>query len=73
MIANVREEMTKQIGLSNWMDDETKTLAKEKLDAMSIYIGFPDWYKNETSVLNSYKGVRYLIVEIFGLKCYNQN
>ncbi|KAK0083264.1 hypothetical protein PV326_006824 [Microctonus aethiopoides] len=57
MIANVREEMAKQIGLSNWMDDETKTLAKEKLNAMSIYIGFPDWYKNETSVLNSYKGL----------------
>ncbi|KAK0169103.1 hypothetical protein PV327_002849 [Microctonus hyperodae] len=57
MIANVREEMAKQIESSNWMDDDTKTIAKEKLNAMDIYIGFPDWYKNETSVLNSYKGL----------------
>ncbi|KAK0169102.1 hypothetical protein PV327_002848 [Microctonus hyperodae] len=57
MIENVREEMAKLIAESNWMDEETKAIAKNKLDAMNILVGFPDWYKNETSVLNSYKGL----------------
>lgn len=52
--------MNEQIDASTWLDDESKTLAKEKLNSMKIFVGFPDWYKNKKSVTKFYKGVRML-------------
>ena len=57
MIKNIKLEMEKQIEDSNWLDEESKTFAKDKLNSMSVFLGFPDWYKNKTAVINYYKGV----------------
>ena len=58
MINNVRLAMNKQIEKSNWLDDESKIWAKDKLNSMNVFLGFPEWYKNRTAVVNYYKGVR---------------
>lgn len=49
--------MESQIDNSNWMNDESKKLAIDKLDTIRIFLGFPDWYRNKTAVINAYKGV----------------
>lgn len=57
MVSNIKSEMKLQIEKSNWLDDETKKIAIEKLESMELFVGTPDWYKNSTYVLNAYKGV----------------
>lgn len=57
MVKHIHTEMESQINNSYWMDDESKKLAIEKLNTMKIFVGFPDWYRNKTAVINSYKGV----------------
>ena len=58
MIKNIQSEMESQIENSNWLDEESKKIAKDKLNNMDIFVGFPEWYKNKTAVMNYYKGVR---------------
>ena len=58
MIKNIQLEMESQINNSNWLDESSKTIVKDKLNSMQIFLGFPDWYKNKTAVINYYKGVR---------------
>ncbi|XP_063974174.1 neprilysin-1-like [Diachasmimorpha longicaudata] len=58
MLKNIREEMESQIEDSNWLDDEAKELSKDKLRSMRIFLGFPEWYRNRTAVMNSYKGLK---------------
>uniref|UniRef100_A0A0C9RQP0 Mmel1_3 protein n=1 Tax=Fopius arisanus TaxID=64838 RepID=A0A0C9RQP0_9HYME len=58
MTENIRLEMESQIDKSNWLDDTAKELSKDKLRSMKVLIGFPDWYRNRTAVMNSYKGLK---------------
>ncbi|XP_015117492.1 membrane metallo-endopeptidase-like 1 [Diachasma alloeum] len=58
MTENIRQEMESQIDKSNWLADAAKKLLKEKLRSMKVFIGFPDWYRNRTAVMNSYKGLK---------------
>ena len=58
MIKNIQLEMESRINNSNWLDETSKTIIKDKLNSMRFFLGFPDWYKNETAVINYYKGVR---------------
>ncbi|XP_074116177.1 membrane metallo-endopeptidase-like 1 [Cotesia typhae] len=57
MTENSRKELENLIDKTSWMDEEAKKLSKEKLKKMKIFIGFPEWYKNRTYVINSYKGL----------------
>ncbi|XP_057332181.1 neprilysin-1-like [Microplitis mediator] len=57
MVDNVGEEMKIQIQRSDWLDDDTKKIVTDKIDDMGLFVGTPEWYKNRTYVLNSYKGL----------------
>ncbi|XP_057332179.1 membrane metallo-endopeptidase-like 1 [Microplitis mediator] len=57
MVDNVGEEMKIQIKGSDWLDEATKKIVTDKIDDMGSFVGTPDWYKNRTYVLNSYKGL----------------
>lgn len=59
MVGHISDEMKLQIEKSNWLDDATKKIATDKLEKMGLFVGTPDWYKNSTHVLNSYKGVKF--------------
>lgn len=58
MVDHVGEEMKIQIQRSDWLDDGTKKIVTDKIDDMGLFVGTPEWYKNRTYVLNSYKGVK---------------
>lgn len=59
----VAQKMVKEIVLefrrilkeSFWMDKETREKALQKLDAMSTYIGYPDWLMNDSEIEKLYK------------------
>ncbi|XP_008546802.1 neprilysin-11 [Microplitis demolitor] len=57
MVDHVGEEMKIQIQRSDWLDDGTKKIVTDKIDDMGLFVGTPEWYKNRTYVLNSYKGL----------------
>ncbi|XP_015599220.1 neprilysin-4 [Cephus cinctus] len=58
MVKEIEDELDIQISRSDWMDNETKSAAKEKLRSMTEFIGFPDWYKNVSAILHYYKGMK---------------
>lgn len=64
MVENIRMELEEKIEKSNWLDEESKKLSKDKLNSMKIFIGFPDWYKNRTALINLYKGVCSILLDI---------
>lgn len=54
MVANVMEVYAESIKSLDWMTDSTKTRALEKLDKMSVKIGYPDkWIDYSTMEINS--------------------
>lgn len=42
---------------TTWIDSETKMLAEEKLDAMTLRIGYPDFILNPEQLNDRYKDV----------------
>lgn len=42
MIRNIREAFNELLDENEWMDDETKKLAREKAEAMNERIGYPE-------------------------------
>lgn len=40
---------------ATWMSDETKFQAKDKLDKMTVNIGFPDWINDEQELNSRYE------------------
>ncbi|XP_015124902.1 neprilysin-11 [Diachasma alloeum] len=44
LVANIQQAMNQYIRQSPWLDDETKNLATEKIDAIIKFIGYPDDY-----------------------------
>ena len=61
MVHYLKAELRNSIVKLEWMDNETKNKALEKLDLMNIKIGYPDkWreYKSELSSSNSYFKLR---------------
>lgn len=72
MTENSRKELENLIDKTSWMDEEAKKLSKEKLKKMKIFIGFPEWYKNRTYVINSYKGVIKQFCNYYFLLSYSE-
>lgn len=50
LVENLRDSLRKHISKLTWMSDETKEKAKEKLDAMSVKIGYPDKWKDYSEI-----------------------
>ncbi|XP_051164734.1 neprilysin-4-like [Leptopilina boulardi] len=54
----LREGVEKQINRANWMDENTKFVAQQKLKAMKFHIGYPETFKNETFFDHVYDGLK---------------
>ena len=51
MISNIRTALGEHIDSLAWMSDSTKTVAKEKLEAITVKVGFPDKWKDYSSLI----------------------
>lgn len=60
MIRNIREAFNELLDENEWMDEETKKLAKEKADAINERIGYPDILTNTTELEEEYQQVGFL-------------
>lgn len=54
MVEDLRVSFKDLLAVNEWMDNTTKPLAMEKADAISKYIGYPDWYGNDTALETYY-------------------
>ena len=50
LVENLRTALGKPIAALDWMSDSTKTRAREKLDAFTVKIGYPDKWKDYSSM-----------------------
>ena len=57
MIQNIQTAFSSLVDESDWMDDETKILAREKAAAMKQFLAYPDWVRNKTALEMAYDGV----------------
>ena len=57
-MSEVAETFKNQLARSEWMDEETRNKAIEKLSAIRYDIAFPHWLLNQTYVDNYYAELR---------------
>ena len=50
MVRNIQKSLSDHIAALEWMSDETKALAQEKLASFTIKIGYPDKWKDYSSL-----------------------
>ncbi len=50
MVANIQAALAEHIDSLDWMSDETKAKAHEKLNAFTVKIGYPDKWKDYSSL-----------------------
>ena len=57
MIANLKKAFKSLVDDATWMDSDTKSIAKDKVDAMIEFVGYPPWINNKKSLEDYYNGV----------------
>lgn len=57
MIHNIRAAFNELLADIDWMDDETRAVAKAKADAMNERIGYPEILTNQTELEKEYANV----------------
>lgn len=57
MIHNIRTAFNELLQDIDWMDEETRRVAKEKANAMNERIGYPDTLTNRTELDREYENV----------------
>ena len=65
MIQNIQTAFSSLVDESDWMDDETKILAREKAAAMKQFLAYPDWVRNKTALEMAYDGVIIVLSQPF--------
>ncbi|XP_064642955.1 neprilysin-1-like isoform X2 [Lineus longissimus] len=55
MISDIRDAFNEILFEADWMDDETKMVAKEKADAMNERIGYPDFITDPVELDKTYE------------------
>ena len=50
MVANIQAALSEHIAALDWMSDETKAKAQEKLSAFTVKIGYPDNWKDYSTL-----------------------
>lgn len=58
MIHTIREAFNDLLAENDWMDDETRAVAKEKADAMNERIGYPQLITESRELIKEYQAVR---------------
>ncbi|KAL6445044.1 hypothetical protein ACFW04_002160 [Cataglyphis niger] len=56
MVDDIQKEVEYQIKESDWLDEEIKDHVFGKLVNMKKYIGYPNWYRNNTIVKRYFQG-----------------
>lgn len=51
MISNIRAALAEHIDSLTWMTDSTKMVAKEKLEAIVVKVGYPDKWKDYSTLI----------------------
>ena len=46
MIANLKKAFKSLVDDAIWMDSDKKSIAKDKVDAMIEFVGYPSWINN---------------------------
>lgn len=69
MVDDIQKEVEYQIKESDWLDEDTKDYVFAKLVNMKKYIGYPDWYRNDTIVKRYFQGVSFskLLILVFNV------
>ncbi|XP_029660961.1 neprilysin-like isoform X2 [Formica exsecta] len=57
MVDDIQKEVEYQIKKSDWLDEDTKDYVFAKLVNMKKFIGYPDWYRNNTIVKRYFQGL----------------
>ncbi|XP_031344636.1 neprilysin-2-like isoform X2 [Photinus pyralis] len=57
MVSNIKKEFAKNVKGADWMDNDTKLHALEKLAAMSSHVGYPDELLSDKKLEDYYKGL----------------
>lgn len=57
MIHTIREAFNELLADNDWMDDETRAVAKEKADAMNERIGYPRLITDREQLTKEYAAV----------------
>lgn len=57
LIEDLRESFKNLLSQNEWMDEETKPVAIEKADAISKFIGYPDWYDEPNGLVDYYENL----------------
>lgn len=57
MIHSIREAFNELLDVNEWMDDETRAVAKEKANSMNERIGYPEILTNATELSKEYSNV----------------
>lgn len=52
---------SEMLNSTDWLDQETRALALEKINAMVPRIGYPDFVLNKEELENRYRNVRVLL------------
>lgn len=57
MVEDIRVAFKEELEEVPWMDESTKKEALEKADFMNHFIGYPNWFHNESLLEDYYKNV----------------
>ena len=57
MISYLKSAFETLITEADWMDGVTKSIAREKIEAMVELVGYPEWIKNKEKLEAYYDGV----------------
>ena len=57
MVKNIKKSFTERLQDVSWMDVQTRSLAKEKAEAIKDWIGYPDELFNDTVINEIYKNI----------------
>ena len=68
MTANILNEFRELLGQANWMDEQSKKFATEKVNSMSSKIGYPDYILNNNFMEKFHKDVKYQNQNILSLE-----
>lgn len=58
MIRRIREAFNELLDENDWMDEETKKVAKEKANSINERIGYSDYLTNQVEVSKEYAEVK---------------
>lgn len=70
MIHAIRAAFNELLADIDWMDDETRAVAKAKADAMNERIGYPDVITDQVELEKEYRNVRtHFVINIVLFSC----